>query len=130
RIEALSGSAAEKYVLNELRESKTLKEELKNPKDLIKAVKSITEENTALKKQLEKAEMAQIKSLGKSLAAKAQLVKGINFIGEIVDINSADALKKLAFEIKNQLDNAVITLASQADNKASIVLLIDDEIVK
>ena len=130
RIEAISGVAAENYLNKELSEIKSIKEELKNPKDLIKSVKALAEENANLKKQLEKAEQIQLKSLGKALTKKVHAINGINFIGEIVEVSNAEALKKLAFEIKQQIERSVITLASSIDNKASVALVVDDELVK
>jgi alanine--tRNA ligase len=130
RIEALSGLAAENYINKELYEIRSVKEELKNPKDLHKSVKALAEENANLKKQLDKAEQAQLKSLSKSLTQKAHSINGINFIGEIVEVSNADALKKLAFEIKQQINRSVITLASSIDNKASVALVVDDQLVK
>lgn len=130
RIEALSGQAAENFITKELNDIKSIKEELKNPKDLIKSVKALSEENTNLKKQLEKAEQVQLKNMGKALTQKAHSINGINFIGEVVEVNNADALKKLAFEIKQQIDRSVITLASSIDNKASVAIVVDDQLVK
>ena len=88
----------------------------------------MNEENTALKKQVEKLELAQLKSLRDELLQKAQLINGANFIGEVVEVDSADLLKKLAFEIKPQLSDHVIALASAIDGKAQVVLLFDEKI--
>ena len=43
-------------------------------------------------------------------------------------MSSADALKKLAFELKPHLSNYVIALASAIDGKAQVVLLFDEAI--
>ncbi len=42
--------------------------------------------------------------------------------------NSADALKKLAFDLKQGLSNFVIVLASAIEEKANVVLLFDETI--
>jgi alanyl-tRNA synthetase len=88
----------------------------------------LNEENTALRKQVEKLELAQLKSLRDELLQKAQSINGANFIGEVVEVGSADLLKKLAFEIKPQLPDHVIALASSIDGKAQVVLLFDENI--
>jgi alanyl-tRNA synthetase len=128
RIEAVSGLAAEKMINDQLTQLHQVKETLKNPKDALKAIQSLSDENTSLKKQIEKFEQAQLRSLGDSLAKKSQAINGSNFIGEIVEVSSADALKKLAFELKQKLTQPVIALASAIDGKASIVLLFDEAI--
>ena len=126
RIEAISGAAAEDYVNSQLEQLEKIKEALKNPKDVLKALGSVNEENTALKKQIEKFEQAQLITLRDALKQKVQAVNGSNFIGEVVEVSSADALKKLAFELKPQVPNHIIALASAIDGKASIVLLFDE----
>ena len=128
RIEAVSGLAAEKIINEQLQQFEQIKEALKNPKDILKALTSLTDENASLKKQIEKFEQAQLKSLSNELALKAQPVNGSNFIGEVVEVPSADALKKLAFELKQKIKNPAIALASDIDNKASIVLLFDEAV--
>jgi alanyl-tRNA synthetase len=130
RIEAISGAAAEKYVLEQFNLVRNVRETLKNPKDLVKAITSLSDENTGLKKQIEKFEQAQIIALRDALKQKVQAVNGANFVGEIVAVNSGDALKKLAFELKQQLSDYVIILASAIDGKASVVLLFDEAVAQ
>jgi alanyl-tRNA synthetase len=89
---------------------------------------SLNDENAALKKQVEKLEHAQLKSLRDELLQKVQKINSVNFIGEIVEVNSADALKKLAFELKHHLSDYIIVLVSAIDNKAQVVLLFDEGI--
>jgi len=130
RIEALSGEAAENYVNTELQQLQAVKESLKNPKDISKALAALNEENSLLKKQIEKFEQAQLRALRDSLKQKVQSLNGINFIGEVVEVSNADALKKLAFELKPQIANHVIALASSIEGKASVVLLFDDAVAQ
>ncbi|MFL5787004.1 MAG: alanine--tRNA ligase, partial [Flavisolibacter sp.] len=129
RIEAISGKIAEDYISHQLEHLHKIKEVLKNPKDLFKAIESLIEENTILKKQLERFEQNHLKNLGQSLAEKAYSVNGVNFLGEIVKVPNTDSLKKLAFEIKQHMKSPVIALAAEIENKASVVLLFDDELV-
>ena len=128
RIEAVSGTAFEKYINEQLKQLHQIKEVLKNPKDISKALSSLSDENTSLKKQIEKFEQLQLKSLSKELAQKVQSVNGSNFIGEIVEVFNADALKNLAFELKQKIPHPMIALAAVVGGKASVVLLFDDDI--
>ena len=127
RIEAISGVAAEQYAQEQFELIRVIRDSLKNPKDILKAITSLNEENSSLKKQIEKFEQQQLKSLRDELLQKAQLVKGANFIGEIVEVNNPETLKKLAFELKPFVSNHVIVLAGAIDGKASVVLLFDEE---
>ncbi len=128
RIEAVSGLAAEKIINEQLQQFQQIKEALKNPKDILKALTTLTEENTSLKKQIEKFEQSQLKSLSNELAQKAQPFNGSNFIGEVVDVPNADALKRLAFELKQKVKNPVIALTSVINDKASVVLIFDEAV--
>jgi alanyl-tRNA synthetase len=130
RIEAVSGAASEKMINEQLQQFHQIKEVLKNPKDVLKALTSLFEENTSLKKQIERFELAHLRSLSNELAQKAEVINGANFIGEVVDVLNADALKKLAFELKQKVDNAVIVLTAAIDGKASVVILFDDKMVQ
>jgi alanyl-tRNA synthetase len=128
RIEAVSGLAAEKIINEQLQQFQQIKEALKNPKDAFKALTALAQENASLKKQVEKFEQSQLKSLSNELAQKVQPFNGSNFIGEMVDVPSADALKKLAFELKQKVKNPIIALTSIVNDKVSVVLLFDEAI--
>ncbi|HEV7329892.1 MAG TPA: alanine--tRNA ligase [Flavisolibacter sp.] len=128
RIEAISGLAAEAFIQEQFDLVKDIREALKNPKDISKAIAALYDENALLKKRLEGFEAAQIRSLRDVLAQKAEVVNGAQFIGEVVDLPSADALKKLAFELKAVVPQHVIALAAAVDGKAAVVLLFDDAV--
>ena len=130
RIEAVSGAAAATFLENQLSQLKQVKDAFKNPKDLLRAIQGITEENNQLKKQLEKFEAAQVRQLSKSLAQTAVPVGTASFVGAVVELSSADALKKLALEIKQQVPAAAIALAAAIEGKASVVILFEDQLVK
>ncbi|MFL5740909.1 MAG: alanine--tRNA ligase [Flavisolibacter sp.] len=130
RIEAISGFAAEQYLGQQLSGMKQMKELLKNPKDPVKAIAALQEENLSLKKQAEKLEQSQLRSLAETLMKKSQALNGVNFVGEVVEVNNAEALKKLAFEIKPKLPRHVIVLAAAIEGKASVVLLFDEAVAQ
>jgi alanyl-tRNA synthetase len=130
RIEAVSGAASERMINEQLQQFHQIKEALKNPKDVLKAIISLSEENTSLKKQIERFELAHIRSLSNELAQKSQAINGANFVGEVVEASSPDALKKLAFELKGKVKNAVIALTAAIEGKTSVVLLFDDKVAQ
>jgi alanyl-tRNA synthetase len=57
---------------------------------------------------------------------KIEPVKDVNFIGAQVQVSSAEALKKLAFELKTQVKDHVIALVANVEGKAAVVLLFDE----
>ena len=52
----------------------------------------------------------------------------INFIGQTVEVNSADALKKLCLDLKPQLQNYLVVLASNTGGKANVAIMISEEV--
>jgi alanyl-tRNA synthetase len=130
RIEAVSGQAAEAYINDQLEQLKQVREALKNPKDPLKAIAGLNEENADLKKSIDKFETMQLRVLSDSLLKKAQAINGFDFIGEVVEVNNSEALKKLAFELKQKLAVPALALASAVEGKASVVILFDDRLGK
>ena len=131
RIEAVSGKAAAAYIDQELTQLHTIRETLKHPKELQRSIENLVTENGELKKKLEKIEARQLVDLGRQLVGKAQLLTGINFVGEVVEVHSADALKKLSFDLKAGLSAPyLVVLAANIDGKAAVSVLLDDQLAE
>ena len=126
RIEAVSGKAAEDYVTENFSALQEIKESLKNPKDVKKAVENLQSENTDLKKKIESLEAKQLAVIKAELVNKIELVNGINFLGEIVEVSNAESLKKLCIDLKPLLQNCVVVLAAKTDGKAQVAIMIDE----
>ena len=129
RIEAISAIKAEAFFQDQLRLVKEIKELLKNPKDVLKSIQTLQEERSMLEKELEKLMREKARVIKSDLMQKIQSVNGINFIGEKIDLNSADAIKDLAFEMRQQVENLVMVLGAEIGGKASLTLIISDELV-
>ncbi len=129
RVEAISGLAVETAIQSQYDLVKSIREALKAPKDIQKAIATLQEENASLKKTLEKFEAAQLKTLRDSLATKTEMVNGVPFIGEEVEVSSADALKKLAFDLKTVAGKALVILVAAIDGKASVAVAVDEALV-
>jgi len=129
RVEAVCGKQAELYVNEQLQLISTLKEALKNPKDLQKAVESLQTENTELKKHAEAMEARQLVGIRNELLQKDEIINGVTFIGDIVEVGSADALKKLCFDLKNHLHDHVAVLCVNIGGKPFVAVGISDTVV-
>jgi alanyl-tRNA synthetase len=53
----------------------------------------------------------------------------VNFIGEIVPVSNADALKKLVALLKENVKDYVIVLCANIEGKANVVVSIDEDLV-
>jgi len=129
RIEALTGSSALQYYVDKTSQHKAIAELLK-AKEPIKTIEKLIDDKAALEKKVEAYEQKEITAMAKELAAKATPINGVHFVGLQVEVSSADALKKLALQLKLQLNNGFVILASIIDAKANIAIAIDDELAK
>ena len=62
------------------------------------------------------------------LLQKNEIINGTNFIGDIVEVSNADALKKLGFDLKNELNNYVVVLCAVIGGKPSVAISIDENL--
>ncbi len=135
RIEAVSGPAAETWLTEQLADLRAVREALKNPPVLAKAAESLLAENSELKKKLEKAEAKQLADLRQQLLGRVQTVGGVAFIGEIVEVSSADAVKKLTFDLKSGLAALpgappyLVVVAANIEGKPAVAVLLDEQLV-
>ncbi|MBD1396158.1 alanine--tRNA ligase [Pontibacter sp. JH31] len=129
RIEATTAASAEEYMQQQLNELNAVREVLGTHSNISGAVQKLQEDNKALQKQLEQFELKQLTSLKESLVQKAQSIDGVNFVAEKVDVSTADYLKKLAFDMRQALDNLVLVLAAEIDGKPQIAVMLSDNLV-
>ena len=127
RIEAITGVEAQNYFYNQLKEIKEIAAILKTS-DPVKSLRQLVDEKNLLEKKVERLENKLLLQTKQQLLNKVQKINGINFIGEIVDVNNADALKKLCFDLKTSLTNYVVVLAANIEGKANVAVLLDDTV--
>ena len=130
RVEALAGAAAEQYLQAELDQLRQVKELFKNPKDLLKAVDQLQADNAELKKHIEHLEGRMLVGIRNELLQKDELINGVSFIGQMVEVPHADALKKLCFDFRNHLRDHVVVLVANIGGKPSVAVGISDSIVE
>jgi len=128
RIEAVGGKAAEDWVTENFTALQEIKEILKNPKDAKKSVENIQLENAEFKKKIESLEAKQLLIIKADLLKKVEVINGTNFIGQIIEVNSADNLKKLCIDLKQQLQNYVVVLAANIEGKAQVAVMLDEKV--
>jgi alanyl-tRNA synthetase len=129
RIEAITGEKAEDYNLNQEAVLKQVNTLLKSPKDLAQAVEQLMKEKNELQKSLEKEQSKQAGQL------KEELIKGAEKQGDTmviiseISLPNADALKKLSFELKNEVESLFAVLACNVDGKPQISVVVSENLV-
>jgi len=130
RIEAITADKADSYFEEQQLQLNSIKELLKNPKDLVQRIQGLLDENTALQEQINVFVNEKTQVIKKELIGKIKSVNGINFLAEKVELPTADALKNLSFELKNQIDNLFFLAGAEIDGKAMLSLIVSDNLVK
>jgi alanyl-tRNA synthetase len=136
RIEALTGPAAIQYFAEKVSQNKQITELLK-AKDLVKAIEKLIEDKNALEKRIEHFEARQLVGIRNELLQQDEMITikttsgqefAINFIGAIVEVGSADALRKLCLDFKNHLRDHVLVLGANIGGKPNVAVAISDTV--
>jgi alanyl-tRNA synthetase len=130
RIEAITGIGAENFIIEQNKLIGQVKELLKNPKDIVKSIESLLEENALLKKVAFQAILEKSSGLKDELAKTTEFINGVNFIAQKVELPNADAIKNLAYNLKDIVPNLYLVLTAVIDGKPNITVMIDDRLVK
>ena len=106
RIEAVTGAAAEMYNNNMQDQLESLRELLKNPKDIIAAVQRLQDDNAALHAQVEQFQKEQINALRRDFAAQLE--------------QNPLLVRKMDGDL-SQLKDAMLSLAAQYPDMAVVL---------
>ncbi|MBI5372727.1 MAG: alanine--tRNA ligase [Sphingobacteriales bacterium] len=128
RVEAVCGRQAEEYMNEQLQLISNLREVLKNPRDLQKAIENLQAENAELKKHAEALEARQLVGIRNELLQKDEIINNVNFVGDIVEVSSADALKKLCADLKNHLRDHLSVLCANIGGKPFVAVGISETV--
>jgi alanyl-tRNA synthetase len=129
RIEAITSQQA--YAL--LSEQEALITELhallKAPKDLVKAIASLIEQNNQLQKTVQSYQAKEISELKSILVNQIVSKNDVPTLIQQVSVPSADSLKNLAFDIQTEAGSLFCLLVAEIDGKASLALAISKDLV-
>jgi alanyl-tRNA synthetase len=130
RIEAVTALAAEDYQRSEALLLAKVRDVLKNPKDLVAAVSGLQQEKSELEKNLEKIYHQQSLMIKDQLAAAAVKLDDRTLIISKVQLPNSEAVKTIAYGLRNQFDNLVLVLAANIDGKPQVVVMLSDSIIE
>jgi alanyl-tRNA synthetase len=129
RIEAITGEAARNYFEEQSHILREIKNGLKNANDPVKAVNSLQQENSELKKQVEILLKDKAKNLKSELQHEVKTLNGINFLSKRVDLDAA-GLKDLAFQLGEELDDLFLLFGTEQNGKALLSCYISKNLVE
>jgi len=130
RIEAITSQKAYELLRDQDQQLSELNELLKAPKDLVKAVSQVIEQNNQLQKALGSYQAKEINALKDQLAGQIETRNGILSLIEQVQVPHADALKNVAFDLQTENGSLFCLLAAEIDGKASLALAISKDLIE
>ena len=71
----------------------------------------------------------QVKQLKADVISRIQNKDGVNYLSEILDLDGG-SIKDLCFQLKGEVENLVAVIGGKADGKATISVVITDELAK
>jgi alanyl-tRNA synthetase len=129
RIEAITADKAEQFFLDQRKELGHLKALLNGSKDLSAAVQALLDENAKLKKEIEKSTLERVNTLKHEIVHHVRGINGVNLIAKHIDLQSAEAIKNLAFSLKDMVDNLFLIFTTEIDGKPGITVMLSDHLV-
>lgn len=128
RIEAVTAQGAFDYLNQSLAMLSELKSMLKNPKDIVASLQNLVDERHVLEKKLELVNQERANLLKDELLTKANKVNGYTLILEKVSVANADALKNIAYALRNQVDDLLLVLAANVDGKPQVAVMLGEKL--
>ncbi|MCW2808612.1 MAG: alanyl-tRNA synthetase [Marmoricola sp.] len=130
RVEALVGSDAYKFLAREHVLVAQLSETLKvRPEQLPERVSDIVEKLRTAEKEIEKVRLQQLLAAGGQLAANAEDLSGVLFVGHEAPGAGGGDVRTLALDIRNRMPAdrpGVTAVIGSASGKASAVVAVND----
>ncbi len=130
RIEAVTGRNAQLQLSNDFEALTQIRRLFKNPKDILASVNGLIEERDGLVKEIDRLHMSAASQIKDQIKGKAEQVGQIAFIAQQVEVNNADMVKKIAYELRNEVDNLFLVLGADLNGKAHLTLMFSDNLVE
>jgi alanyl-tRNA synthetase len=124
RIEALTGEAARRFLLDQAGVAKSLAEQFKSPvAELPQRIEALIAERRNLEKALADAKRALATGGGGASAAPEE-IGGVKLIARVLDGVGGKDLRGIAEDFKKQLGSGVVALVGTVDGKAALTVAV------
>jgi alanyl-tRNA synthetase len=130
RIEAWTGKKVLAYYQEQEQVLGDIKTVLKQSVTPLEAIEKLQQENADLKKQLAKFAAMQEAMIKEELKGKIKEINGVPCLLEIVDLDSADAVKNIAFQFKNEINSLFMVLGAEISGKPLLSIMVSDDLIE
>jgi alanyl-tRNA synthetase len=125
RIEALTGEAARRWLLEQAAVAKGLAEQFKTPVAEVPArVEALEAQRRKLEKELSEAKRQLAMGGGGGAAAGPEEIGGVKVMARVMEGVGGKDLRPIAEEFKKQLPDGVIALVGVAEGKAAVTVAV------
>ena len=129
RIEAITGKKVEEMLYQVTDTINNLRHFFNNVPDLQGAIQKFIDENAQLKKQIEDSMREKAMQLKQSMKEKAVEKNGITVMTAVVPM-SAEYVKDIAFQLRAEVDNALVVIGSLNEGKPMLTAAASDSLVQ
>ena len=130
RIEAITGQKVEEMMYQVTDTLAELRRLFNNVPDLQGTVHKFIEENAQLKKQIEDSMREKAMQLKQSMKDNAKEVNGITVMKAVVPTMAPEFVKDIAFQLRAEVDNALVVIGSINEGKPMLTAAASDSIVE
>jgi len=130
RIEAFTGEDAERYIDGNLAIVKEIAGNFENQKDIVKAVRSLLDEHSALAKQVGKFRQDMLGIIARSLEDRLERAGDISLVSTRVELDNPALLKDLAFQVRSRYPGICLILGAEIEGKAHLAIMLSDDAIK
>ena len=130
RIVAITGLKAELMNQEHTRVARALRQLMNVPDDQVpEMVKKLADEKKVLERELK--ELRSEKFIGNvsSIIKEAESVNGILVLTKLIEVDSADTLRKIGIEIQKEMNSGVAWLVSTISGKSTMLCIVTNDLV-
>ncbi len=126
RIEAVAGAPADLFLQEQLGLLSSVRDALKNPRELLKSLNDNLAETSRWQKKAESLESQRLLRVKGELLTRAQNQSGDPLFSARLEGIAAEGLRKLAADLRTELPDYCVLLSAAEDGKAQVVLALGD----
>ena len=130
RIEAVTGQKVEEMMYQFTDTIADLRRLFNNVPDLQGAIQKFIDENAQLKKQIENSMREKAMQLKQSMKDNAKDINGITIMKAVVPTMAPEFVKDIAFQLRAEVENALVVIGSSNDGKPMLTAAASDSIVQ
>jgi alanyl-tRNA synthetase len=129
RIEAITAAHAEKFVNEQLKLLKTIRETMRSTNDILGNLMNLQKENSELAKQVEIFNRERVKIVKQGLMSAMLQENGVNILSGQVGMGNPNMVKDLAYQLKGEVENMFLVIGAVIDGKPLLTVMISENLV-